>query len=72
MKYLLDTNTCIRYLNGRAPQLRVKLAATPLSEIAVSSITKAEMFYRLCKESDTRAIFEKTVGVFERLKHYPV
>ncbi len=20
MKYLLDTNTCIRYINGRAPQ----------------------------------------------------
>lgn len=22
MKYLLDTNTCIRYINGRAPQIR--------------------------------------------------
>ena len=22
MRYLLDTNTCITYINGRAPQLR--------------------------------------------------
>lgn len=30
MKYLLDTNTCIRFINGRAPQLRVKLLAVGL------------------------------------------
>lgn|GEM_PF-4234728 len=25
MKYLLDTNTCIRFINGRAPLIRVKM-----------------------------------------------
>lgn len=44
MKYLLDTNACIRYLKGRSPQLRVKLASTPQNEVAVSTITKAELF----------------------------
>ncbi|MCA0455395.1 MAG: type II toxin-antitoxin system VapC family toxin [Chloroflexi bacterium] len=49
MKYLLDTNTCIRYINGRAPMIRQKLAGVALAEVGVSSITKAEMFYGSAK-----------------------
>jgi tRNA(fMet)-specific endonuclease VapC len=49
MNYLLDTNTCIRYLNGRAPQIRLKLAGIPLAEVGVSIITKAELFYGSAK-----------------------
>lgn len=44
MKYLLDTNTCIRYLNGRSPDLRDRIHATPEAEIAVSTVTKGEMY----------------------------
>ncbi len=43
MTYLLDSNTCIRYLNGRAPKVVAKLNVTPPSEIAVCSIVKAEL-----------------------------
>lgn len=49
MKYLLDTNTCIRFINGRAPNIRIRLSAQPLAIVAVSSITKAEMFYGSAK-----------------------
>jgi len=49
MKYLLDTNVCIGYINGRSPQLRNRLAAAPRREIGVSTITKAEMFYGAAK-----------------------
>ncbi len=49
MKYLLDTNACIRYINGRSAQIRLKLPTVQRSEIAVSSITKAEMFYGSAK-----------------------
>lgn len=45
MKYLLDTNTCIRYLNGRSPQVRAKLLATPFQDIVVCSIVKAELAF---------------------------
>ena len=34
MKYLLDTNACIRYLNGRAPLLVQKLATIPRQNVA--------------------------------------
>lgn len=45
MIYLLDTNTCIRYLNGRAPTIRTRLQQHQPHEIAVCSIVKAELFY---------------------------
>ena len=45
MKYLLDTNTCIRFINGRVPQLRVKLLGIDQDDIAVCSVVKAEMYY---------------------------
>ena len=45
MKYLLDTNTCIRFLNRRSPALVDRLTETPDGEIFVCSVVKAEMFY---------------------------
>jgi tRNA(fMet)-specific endonuclease VapC len=44
MKYLLDTNTCIRYINGRAPQIREYMRAVSDSDIAISTVTKGEMY----------------------------
>ena len=44
MKYLLDTNTCIRFINGRAPQIRDKMLTIDDSEIGISTIVQAEMF----------------------------
>ena len=45
MTYLLDTNVCIRYINGRSKQIAERLKATPPNEIVVCSIVKAELFY---------------------------
>ena len=45
LKYLLDSNACIRYITGRSLPLRDKIIAIPIAEIAVCSIVKAEMFY---------------------------
>ncbi len=44
MTYLLDTNTCIRYLNGRSPNVVAKVRATAPSDIVLCSIVKAELF----------------------------
>ena len=49
MRYLLDTNTCIRYINGRAPQLRDFIDTQSYADIAVSAITKGEMYYGSAK-----------------------
>ena len=45
MRYLLDTNACVSYINGRAPSLREMFHSKTFSEIVVSSISKAEMYY---------------------------
>ena len=45
MKYLLDTNVCVRYLNGESVLLRQRLQSIDLEEIAVCSVVKAELFY---------------------------
>ena len=44
MKYLLDTNTCIRYINGRNPQIREHMRSIQDSDIAISTVTKSEMY----------------------------
>ena len=43
--FLLDTNACIRILNGSSPRVAARLQATPASEIRLSSIVKAELLY---------------------------
>ena len=44
MRYLLDTNTCIRHLNQRSASIIRKMSSLSPSEIAVCSIVKAELF----------------------------
>jgi tRNA(fMet)-specific endonuclease VapC len=41
--YLLDTNACVMYLNGRASRLRRRLDQRRPDEIVVCSIVKAEL-----------------------------
>jgi len=45
MTYLLDTNVCIRYLNGRAPGVLRRLQALQPIDVAVCAVVKAELFY---------------------------
>ncbi len=43
--HLLDTNACIRHLNGRAPVLSARLKDFDPKQLAVSSIVKGELFF---------------------------
>ena len=43
--YLLDTNACIRILNGTSPPLIEHLRAVPRSLVRLSSVVKAELLY---------------------------
>ncbi len=53
-KYLLDSNACIQYITGRSTSLRDKIIATPLNEIFVCSIVKAELFYGSMKSQNPK------------------
>lgn len=45
MKYLLDTNTCIRYINGRSKAVVDKLDSLNEGDAVVCSVVKAELFF---------------------------
>jgi tRNA(fMet)-specific endonuclease VapC len=52
--YLLDTNVCIMYLNGKAPSIKNYIDNLEVDEIAVCSIVKAELFYRAMRSNNTQ------------------
>ncbi len=62
MKYLLDTNTCIRYLNGRSPAVFEHLNALSPADVCVCSIVKFELRYGALRSD----YVEKTLAELER------
>jgi tRNA(fMet)-specific endonuclease VapC len=52
MTWLLDTNACIRYLNGRSPKLRSRLDGIDPADIRVCSVVKAELYFGAARTTD--------------------
>ena len=59
MKYVLDTNVCIRIINKRSIAARTKLLSVPPSAIIVCSIVRAELFYGAAKSQTPDATRQK-------------
>jgi|SRR4051812_14624023 tRNA(fMet)-specific endonuclease VapC len=57
MSYLLDTNTCIRYLNGRSSSIARRLMAISPDEVCVCSIVKAELFFGAARSQNPARTF---------------
>jgi tRNA(fMet)-specific endonuclease VapC len=45
MKYLLDTNVCVGFLNQRKPLLTQRFLTVPTLDKVICSIVRAELFY---------------------------
>jgi tRNA(fMet)-specific endonuclease VapC len=43
--FLLDTNVCIRILNGSSPPVAARLQATSPAEVRLCAVVKAELLY---------------------------
>jgi tRNA(fMet)-specific endonuclease VapC len=69
MKYLLDTNTCIRYINGCAPQIRERMRRELDSDIAISTVSMGEMFYGSAKSANPSLSRAKQDAFFVRFTH---
>ncbi|MEO8392136.1 MAG: type II toxin-antitoxin system VapC family toxin [Chloroflexota bacterium] len=70
MKYLLDSNICIRYLNHRSQSIIDKMESTSPNEIFVCSIVKAEMYFgakRSQNPAKTRAEQDAFLTLFQSL-----
>jgi tRNA(fMet)-specific endonuclease VapC len=59
MRYLLDTNVCVMYLNGRSISVRDRLLSVSLEDIAVCSVAKAELFYGALRSNNPTRTLER-------------
>lgn len=72
MKYLLDTNTCNGYNNGRIPVIRQRfLALSANDEVMVSTVTKAELYYGSAKSQTPVRSREKQDAFLSRFSSLP-
>jgi len=59
MTYLLDTNACIKYLDGKSENIRRNLESKQPQEMLVCSVVKAELFYGVQKSVKQKENLEK-------------
>ena len=67
LKFLLDTNVCIAFLDGDSPKLRDRWLATPSEDLALCSVVKAELFHGAFASRDplgNRARLERFFSAF--------
>ena len=50
---MLDTNACIRYLNGRSLPLKHRMDSTAAADLVVCSVVKAELFFGAARSRDS-------------------
>jgi tRNA(fMet)-specific endonuclease VapC len=71
LTYLLDTNACIGFLNGRSRAVLEKLEATLDDEVRVCSVVKAEMIYGAMKSRDPNRAIRAQRSFFSRYRSLP-
>jgi len=49
MKYLLDTNACIKYINGDSESVKLKLQSFKPEDILLCSIVKSELILQVSR-----------------------
>jgi tRNA(fMet)-specific endonuclease VapC len=67
MTYLLDTNTCINYLNRRGSPIKQRLPAVPAASVQLCSIVKAELYdgaYRSSRREQNLVLLKRLFGQF--------
>lgn len=71
MTFLLDTNACIRYLNGKAPRIRERMRLQRPDEIQVCSVVKAELFAGAAKSTDPARTLARQQSFLSRFASLP-
>jgi len=71
MLYLLDTNVCVVYLNGRSISVRDRLLSTPIEDMSVCSVVKAELFYGAMRSNNPIKTLKQQQEFLERFNSFP-
>jgi tRNA(fMet)-specific endonuclease VapC len=69
--FLLDSNTCIQFLNGRSIQIERRIMATKPSSIKLCSIVKAEMLYGAERANNPSAVLARLIEFFAPFESLP-
>lgn len=69
--FLLDTNTCIRFLNGRSESIRLRLEEVSPDRVSLCSVVKAELFYGAAKSADPSKTLNRALRFAERFVSLP-
>lgn len=69
--YLLDTNTCIYYLNGDYPALTRRFEAADADQIAVSTLTTGELHFGAARSGRPEANRERIQRFLAELEVLP-
>jgi len=71
MIYVLDTNTCIRFLNGQSEVIRRRIESLRPENLAVCSVVKAELLYGAVKSAKPNENLAKLTRFFEPFLSLP-
>lgn len=71
MKFLLDTNACIHFLNGTSDRLVQRILDAGPGKIAISSITLAELHFGAARSAMAEANLERVEAFADELASYP-
>ena len=71
MRYLLDTNICIAYLNGRSLNVKRNFLQNSPSDIFLCSVVKAELIYGAMKSQKVEQNIEKLEQFFKQFSSLP-
>ena len=68
---MLDTNTCVEYLNGRSRRVMEAFERRTPADIAVCSIVKAELYYGALRSVNPQAALAKLEAFLEPYRSLP-
>ncbi|NJN62823.1 MAG: type II toxin-antitoxin system VapC family toxin [Coleofasciculaceae cyanobacterium RL_1_1] len=71
MRYLLDTNVVINYLNRRSLVLIDRFLATPTDDIVLCSVVRAELRYGAMRSRDPQRTIARQLQLLDRFLSLP-
>jgi tRNA(fMet)-specific endonuclease VapC len=71
MKYLLDTNTCIQYVNGRSRSIAARLEGLDEGEAAICAVVVGEMLFGALRSRNVTETIKGQRQFFENFESLP-
>jgi tRNA(fMet)-specific endonuclease VapC len=69
--YLLDTNACVRILNGTSEAVIARFSAESPSTVALCSVVKAELLFGARKGRNAASVLRSLERFFEPMRSLP-